>query len=302
MMAQINNEIKIAFPEEFQSDSTIQCHLSPEISAVDMEIRWFKETDCVCFYKNRRLIEGESYEGIMSLCIENLERGIVSLQLQDVRESHVGDYLCQVTSEDRTAEITIRKSSKSNDEVPQQTTKQWFIKRARTWTNEERIKMANSALLAVFNKLEKTDAPKEDLQGVIATVPQTDINVEENQEEAEEKNTQQVHKGRHMNDSMGFPENVMETSTCKLEEQKTHLGDQQPGFSSVPQTDINVEENQEEAEEKNTQQVHKGRHMNDSMGFPENVMETSTCKLEEQKTHLGDQQPGFSSGRCLSHL
>ncbi|XP_042579667.1 uncharacterized protein LOC109046619 isoform X2 [Cyprinus carpio] len=251
MGAQINNEIKIAFPEEFQSDSTIQCHLSPKTSAVDMEIRWFKETDCVCFYKNRRLIEGESYEGIMSLCTEELERGIVSLQLKDVRESHVGDYLCQVTSGDRTEEITIRKSSKSNDEVPQQTTKQWFIKRARTWTNEERIKMANSALLAV---------------------PQTDINVEENQEEAEEKNTQQVHKGRHMNDSMGFPENVMETSTCKLEEeQKTHLGDQQPGFSSVfnklentdapkedlqgvnatvPQTDINVEENQEEAEEK----------------------------------------------------
>uniref|UniRef100_A0A8C1LQY5 Ig-like domain-containing protein n=1 Tax=Cyprinus carpio TaxID=7962 RepID=A0A8C1LQY5_CYPCA len=71
------------------------CHLSPKTSAVDMEIRWFKETDCVCFYKNRRLIEGESYEGIMSLCTEELERGIVSLQLKDVRESHVGDYLCQ---------------------------------------------------------------------------------------------------------------------------------------------------------------------------------------------------------------
>uniref|UniRef100_A0A8C2CZ28 Si:dkey-27p18.7 n=1 Tax=Cyprinus carpio TaxID=7962 RepID=A0A8C2CZ28_CYPCA len=102
-------EFQIAFSEEFQSDSTIQCHLSPETSAVDMEIRWFKETDCVCFYKNRRLIEGESYEGIMSLCTEELERGIVSLQLKDVRESHVGDYLCQVTSGDRTAEITIRK-------------------------------------------------------------------------------------------------------------------------------------------------------------------------------------------------
>ncbi len=102
-------ELQIVFSEESQSDSTIRCHLSPEISAVDMEIRWFKETDCVCFYKNRRLIEGESYKGIMSLCIEELERGIVSLQLKDVRESYVGDYLCQVTSGDRTAEITIRK-------------------------------------------------------------------------------------------------------------------------------------------------------------------------------------------------
>ncbi len=58
------DEFQIVFNEECQSDSTIQCHLSPEISAVDMEIRWFKETDCVCFYKNRRLIEGESYKVI----------------------------------------------------------------------------------------------------------------------------------------------------------------------------------------------------------------------------------------------
>lgn len=103
------DEFKIYFSGESKSDSTIRCHLSPAISAADMEIRWFKETDCVCFYKNRRLILGESYEGIMSLCTEELERGIVSLRLKDVRESHVGDYLCQVTSGDRTVEITIRK-------------------------------------------------------------------------------------------------------------------------------------------------------------------------------------------------
>lgn len=103
------DEFQIAFMVECQSDSTIQCQLSREISAVDMEIRWFKETDCVCFYKNRRLIEGERYKGIMSLCIKDLERGIVSLQLKDESESYVGDYLCQVTRGDRTVEITIRK-------------------------------------------------------------------------------------------------------------------------------------------------------------------------------------------------
>uniref|UniRef100_A0A8C1QUN1 Ig-like domain-containing protein n=1 Tax=Cyprinus carpio TaxID=7962 RepID=A0A8C1QUN1_CYPCA len=151
MGAQINNEFQIAFSEESQSDSTIRCHLSPKTSAVDMEIRWFKETDCVCFYKNRRLIEGESYEGIMSLCTEELERGIVSLQLKDVRESHVGDYLCQVTSGDRTEEITIRKSLKAHEdhnEMLQQTTTLSTKQSDKTWTDEERIKMANSALLA----------------------------------------------------------------------------------------------------------------------------------------------------------
>ncbi|XP_059405271.1 uncharacterized protein LOC132140517 [Carassius carassius] len=166
-----------------------------------MEIRWFKETDCVCFYKNRRLILGESYEGIMSLCTEELERGIVSIRLKDVRESHAGDYLCQVTSGDRTAEITIRKSLKAHgdhNEMPLQTTTLSTEQIDKTWTNEERIKMANSALLAVFNKLEKTAPPKEDHQGNKATVPQA----------AKEENI----SGR-MNESMNFEEIEMETST-----------------------------------------------------------------------------------------
>ncbi|XP_058630964.1 uncharacterized protein LOC131540323 [Onychostoma macrolepis] len=139
METEINNDFQIVFSEESQSDSTIRYHLSPEISAVDMEIRWFKETECVCFYKNTRLIEGESYKGIMRLCIEELERGIVSLQLKNVRESYVGDYLCQVTRGNRTAEISIRKSLKTNDEVPQKTTK-WCRQIDKIWTDEERIK------------------------------------------------------------------------------------------------------------------------------------------------------------------
>ncbi|KAI4891321.1 hypothetical protein NFI96_009852 [Prochilodus magdalenae] len=50
---------------ERQSGSvvTLSCHLSPELSAVTMEIRWFKETDCVCLYKNRQVTEGRGYEG-----------------------------------------------------------------------------------------------------------------------------------------------------------------------------------------------------------------------------------------------
>ncbi|XP_052412152.1 uncharacterized protein si:dkey-27p18.3 isoform X11 [Carassius gibelio] len=219
------DEFKIYFSGESKSDSTIRCHLSPKISAVDMEIRWFKETDCVCFYKNRRLILGESYEGIMSLCTEELERGIVSLRLKDVRESHVGDYLCQVTSGDRTAEITIRTSLKAHgdhNEMPLQTTTLSTKQIDKTWTNEERIKMANSALLAVFNSLEKTAPLKEDLQGNKTTVPQA----------VKEEN------------SMNFPETDMETSGGTPEKQETkqnpHLGDQQPGFSSQRLQDSDV--------------------------------------------------------------
>uniref|UniRef100_A0AAY5ECC1 Ig-like domain-containing protein n=1 Tax=Electrophorus electricus TaxID=8005 RepID=A0AAY5ECC1_ELEEL len=61
---------------EIQSGSavTLSCHL------------WFKETDCVCLYKN----------GGVSLFTQELQRGNVSLQLRDYRVSDTGYYLCQV--------------------------------------------------------------------------------------------------------------------------------------------------------------------------------------------------------------
>ncbi|XP_042610850.1 butyrophilin subfamily 1 member A1-like, partial [Cyprinus carpio] len=109
-----SNEFHLIVPEEAHSaevklgsDVTVPCHLSPEISAVDMEIRWFKETDCVCLYKNRQVTEGRSYRGRKGLSTEDLDRGNVSLKLKEFRESDIGVYLCQVISEDRTEEITI---------------------------------------------------------------------------------------------------------------------------------------------------------------------------------------------------
>ncbi|XDV21146.1 hypothetical protein PO909_026299 [Leuciscus waleckii] len=149
-----NNEFEIVLCEAAQSDGTILCKLSPEISAVDMEIRWFKETDCVCFYKNKRLIEGVGYEGAR-LPREELEKGNVSLQL---KELDAGDYLCQITSEDIT-EITVRKAVPHEDQTGlAQTNRQSYEKVVgqcsslqqidREWTDKERIKMANSALLA----------------------------------------------------------------------------------------------------------------------------------------------------------
>lgn len=108
------DEFHLIVPEEAHSaevklgsDVTVPCHLSPEISALDMEIRWFKETDCVCLYKNRQVTEGRSYRGRTGLSTEDLDRGNVSLKLKEFRESDIGVYLCQVISEDRTEEITV---------------------------------------------------------------------------------------------------------------------------------------------------------------------------------------------------
>ncbi|KAI5085677.1 butyrophilin-like protein 2, partial [Silurus meridionalis] len=86
---------------------TLSCHLSPEISAVNMEIRWFRETDCVCVYKNRQVTEGRRYEGRVNLFTEDLERGNVSLKMRDCKRSDRGDYLCQVTDGNRTEKITV---------------------------------------------------------------------------------------------------------------------------------------------------------------------------------------------------
>ncbi|XP_037389259.1 butyrophilin-like protein 1 [Pygocentrus nattereri] len=112
MAAARNNEFKLFGPcgdEEHQSGSavTLSCHLSPEISAVAMEIRWFKGTDCVCLYKNRQVTEGRGYEGRVNLLTQELQRGNISLQIRDCRESDGGDYLCQVTNGDTTEECTV---------------------------------------------------------------------------------------------------------------------------------------------------------------------------------------------------
>ncbi|KAB5513397.1 hypothetical protein PHYPO_G00249370 [Pangasianodon hypophthalmus] len=110
-MATASNEFKLIGPSDIEwynpSAVTLSCRLSPEISAVNMEIRWFKGTDCVCVYKNRQVTEGRGYEGRVSLFTQELERGNVSLQLRDCKWSDRGDYLCQVTAGDRTEEITV---------------------------------------------------------------------------------------------------------------------------------------------------------------------------------------------------
>ncbi|XP_060719487.1 butyrophilin subfamily 2 member A2-like [Tachysurus vachellii] len=107
----LTDEFKLIGPSNRErynrSAVTLSCHLSPEISAVDLEIRWFKETDCVCVHKNSKVTEGRGYEGRVSLFTQELERGNVSLQLRNCTESDDGYYLCQVTDGDRTEEITV---------------------------------------------------------------------------------------------------------------------------------------------------------------------------------------------------
>nr|XP_055054790.1 uncharacterized protein LOC129439904 isoform X2 [Misgurnus anguillicaudatus] len=113
MAAQPINPFRLTTTEtraRIGSDITLQCHVSSEITFdVDMEIRWFKGTDCVCLYKNGKVIEGRGYENrVRSLFTEVLRNGDVSLTLKCFRRSDIGDYMCQVNNGDRKEEINIR--------------------------------------------------------------------------------------------------------------------------------------------------------------------------------------------------
>lgn len=107
----LTDEFQLVGPEKrvvhvsVGSELTVRCHLSPQVSADDMEIIWFKETNCVCLYKNKEVIEGRGYEGRVRLF--NNKRGNISLLIKEFRKFDVGDYLCQVTCGGKTEEITV---------------------------------------------------------------------------------------------------------------------------------------------------------------------------------------------------
>ncbi|XDV21147.1 hypothetical protein PO909_026300, partial [Leuciscus waleckii] len=157
------DEFRLIVPNDSQSaevklgsDVTIPCHLSPEISAVDMEIRWFKETDCACLYKNREVIEGRNYEGRTGLSTKELNRGNVSLNFREFRESDIGVYLCQVISKDRAEEIIIGLEAREDSDgkpVNQPSKIQGrqvhltLHESNRTCEENQRMKMEESALM-----------------------------------------------------------------------------------------------------------------------------------------------------------
>ncbi|XP_053350490.1 muscle M-line assembly protein unc-89-like [Clarias gariepinus] len=89
-----------------EDEATLPCYLSPERSAVDMEIRWFKGTDCICLYQNGQVKQGKGYEGRVRLLTHNLEEGNVSLMLSNVQKSDVGEYKCEVTHQECKLEIS----------------------------------------------------------------------------------------------------------------------------------------------------------------------------------------------------
>ncbi|XP_041926497.1 trichohyalin-like isoform X2 [Alosa sapidissima] len=86
-------------------DITLPCHLSPEASAVAMEIRWFKGTDCIYLYRKPYVHVQTSFKG--RLATKTLKKGDVSLTMKKSTWGDAGQYTCQVIHGEEKEEQTV---------------------------------------------------------------------------------------------------------------------------------------------------------------------------------------------------
>ncbi|XP_059391392.1 butyrophilin-like protein 2 [Carassius carassius] len=88
-------------------DVVLSCHLNPAVSAASMEIQWWHKQDPVFLYKNRQVTVNIDFEGRVSLPLQNLQNGNLSLTLRDIRSSQKGLYICEVTHESQSIQDTV---------------------------------------------------------------------------------------------------------------------------------------------------------------------------------------------------
>uniref|UniRef100_A0A673VX06 Ig-like domain-containing protein n=1 Tax=Salmo trutta TaxID=8032 RepID=A0A673VX06_SALTR len=102
-------------------DVILPCHLSPLTSAVDMEIRWFKEGEFanpLYLYDGGKVTERKGYEGRVSVFTQELEKGNISLLLNNVMASERGSYKCQASYLDWIQELPVVLQVKQQGSVP----------------------------------------------------------------------------------------------------------------------------------------------------------------------------------------
>ncbi|XP_058867806.1 butyrophilin subfamily 1 member A1-like isoform X2 [Acipenser ruthenus] len=80
-------------------DVILPCRISPRVSAVDMEVRWFRDAfeKPVHLYRSRKNILGtqdSDYRGRTALSPEALQTGDISLHLRNLQPSDRGVYTC----------------------------------------------------------------------------------------------------------------------------------------------------------------------------------------------------------------
>ncbi|KAK1127102.1 butyrophilin-like protein 2, partial [Acipenser oxyrinchus oxyrinchus] len=80
-------------------DVILPCHISPRVSAVDMEVRWFRDAfekpvHLYSFQENLLETQDRAYQDRTALSPPALERGDISLRLRNLRPSDRGVYTC----------------------------------------------------------------------------------------------------------------------------------------------------------------------------------------------------------------
>ncbi|KAK1126528.1 selection and upkeep of intraepithelial T-cells protein 4-like [Acipenser oxyrinchus oxyrinchus] len=80
-------------------DVILPCHISPRVSAVDMEVRWFrnafeKPVHLYSFRKESSKTQDSDYRGRTALSPLALQTGDLSLHLRNLRPSDRGVYTC----------------------------------------------------------------------------------------------------------------------------------------------------------------------------------------------------------------
>ncbi|MGH0186189.1 UNVERIFIED_CONTAM: hypothetical protein FKN15_020523 [Acipenser sinensis] len=83
-------------------DVILPCHITPSLSAVDMEVRWYRENINIPVhlyeYQSDRTDDQDSdYRGRTALSILGLQEGILSLNLRNLHPSDSGVYSCFAT-------------------------------------------------------------------------------------------------------------------------------------------------------------------------------------------------------------
>ncbi|XP_044840057.1 butyrophilin subfamily 1 member A1-like [Mauremys mutica] len=82
-------------------ETVLPCHLSPSISAANMEVRWFRSefASFVHLYRDGKdWFDGQrpEYQGRTELLQAGLTDGIVHLRILDIRRADEGQYFCYV--------------------------------------------------------------------------------------------------------------------------------------------------------------------------------------------------------------
>ncbi|KAK1142140.1 butyrophilin-like protein 2 [Acipenser oxyrinchus oxyrinchus] len=137
----------IASPGE---DVTLPCHITPSLSAVNMDIRWFRENINILVHlyedqKDQTDVQDSDYQGRTDLSKLGLLGGILSLTLRNLRPSDSGVYSCYATDgvwdgQGKT-ELIVRalgtQPSISMDSTQGEQT--WLVCRSEGWSPEPEV-------------------------------------------------------------------------------------------------------------------------------------------------------------------